>query len=84
MKSPLNLDQSSLLENGFVVINFPKSRYLEEVQKQIKSSFNFDPMEFHFQNMDDDKRLSLLKSVKNLLLDNLGCFEKLTSDSRWY
>lgn len=80
-----NLDQSFLLENGFVIINFPKSRYLEETQKQIKSNFNFDPMEFHFQNIDDGERLSLLKSakdaivknqsVKNLLLDNLNCFE---------
>lgn len=81
----MKLDKSPLLENGFFVINFPRTRYLEEMQKQIESSFNFDPIEFHFQNIDDDKRLSLIKSakdsivknqsVKNLLLDNLSCFE---------
>ncbi|OGT36783.1 MAG: hypothetical protein A3F12_00680 [Gammaproteobacteria bacterium RIFCSPHIGHO2_12_FULL_38_14] len=76
-----------LFENGYLIVNFKNTKYLNLIQTAIQSIFCFDPTLMHQKNIDDDQYLKFVKQakdslvekdyVKNLLLDNIHVFSAL-------
>lgn len=80
-------NNADIYQNGYVIVNFEHTKYLDEIQNLITSQFLSDPTQFHERTIDDESRLSLIKKtkdaiiskeiVKNLLLANSECFISL-------
>ncbi|MCX7121811.1 MAG: phytanoyl-CoA dioxygenase family protein [Gammaproteobacteria bacterium] len=79
--------ENNIYKNGYAIIDFKKTNYINLIQDQINLLFFSDPAGFHKKSIDDNQRLFLIKKtldcivernlVKNLLLDNKACITSL-------
>lgn len=69
-KTNWNEDNISFFNNGYVIVDFENTDYIDIIQQQIKHCFNLNPVELHCNTMNDDQRLQLIKKAKDVLVEN--------------